>query len=55
LESFQRSKGRQKSTSKKAASENPELAAALGSDYTITPDIIVVRNPEKDSVINAPR
>jgi hypothetical protein len=39
----------------KAASENPELAAALGSDYTITPDIIVVRNPEKDSVINAPR
>jgi len=39
----------------KAASENPELAAALGSDYTITPDIIVVRNPEKDSIINAPR
>ncbi|MBJ7835590.1 hypothetical protein E0W49_12520, partial [Neisseria meningitidis] len=24
----------------KAAEENPELAAALGSDYTITPDII---------------
>jgi hypothetical protein len=39
----------------KAASESPELAAALGSDYTITPDIIVVRNPETDSVINAPR
>ena len=28
----------------KAAEENPELAAALGSDYTITPDIIVNRN-----------
>jgi hypothetical protein len=39
----------------KAASENRELAAALGSDYTITPDIIIVRNPEEDSVINAPR
>ena len=30
-----------------------ELAAALGSDYTITPDIVVTRSPEPDSVINA--
>lgn len=30
-----------------------ELAAALGSDYTITPDIVVSRDPEPDSVINA--
>ena len=30
-----------------------ELAAALGSDYTITPDIVVTRAPEPDSVINA--
>lgn len=29
-----------------------ELAAALGSDYTITPDIVVTRSPEPDSVIN---
>lgn len=37
-----------------AAKNSPQLAAALGSDYTITPDIVVVRNPEDDSVINAP-
>jgi len=37
-----------------AARENAELAAALGSDYTITPDIVVVRHTEDDSVINAP-
>lgn len=30
-----------------------ELAAALGSDYTIAPDIVVTRAPEPDSVINA--
>lgn len=35
-----------------AARTNRELAAALGSDYTITPDIIVSRKPEPDSVIN---
>lgn len=35
------------------AREKPELAAALGSDYTITPDVIVVRSPEEDAVINA--
>nr|UKU10101.1 hypothetical protein [Enterobacter asburiae] len=29
----------------------PELAAALGSDYTITPDIVVVRETEDDSTI----
>ncbi len=37
----------------KAARENPQLAAALGSDYAITPDITISRAPEKDSVINA--
>ncbi|EMU6176122.1 restriction endonuclease, partial [Escherichia coli] len=29
-------------------------AAALGSDYTISPDIIVEREPECDQVINSP-
>lgn len=38
----------------KAAKSDPELAAALGSDYTITPDIVVVRNTESDDVINLP-
>lgn len=37
-----------------AAKSNPQLAAALGSDYTITPDIVVVRAPEDDAVINSP-
>ena len=37
----------------RAARDNPELAAALGSDYTITPDIVVVRGTEDDGVINA--
>ncbi len=32
---------------------NPELAAALGSDYTISPDVVVTRSPEPDSLINA--
>lgn len=36
----------------KAAEKDRELAAALGSDYTITPDIIVARNPEPDEMIN---
>lgn len=35
-----------------AAKENRELAAALGSDYTITPDIVVVRGLETDEAIN---
>lgn len=37
----------------KAAKTNPELAAALGSDYTITPDIVVARATEPDAAINA--
>ncbi len=37
----------------KAAKSDPELAAALGSDYTITPDIVVVRDTEDDRTINA--
>jgi len=34
---------------------NPELATLLGSDYLITPDIVIFRDPEPDSAINAPR
>ena len=37
-----------------AARNDAQLAAALGSDYTITPDIVVAREPEHDSVINKP-
>lgn len=37
-----------------AAKNDAQLAAALGSDYTISPDIIVARQPEHDSVINKP-
>ena len=37
----------------RAAKNDAELAAALGSDYTITPDIVVVRDTEKDEAINA--
>ena len=37
----------------KAAKADPELAAALGSDYTITPDIVVERATENDEAINA--
>ncbi len=36
----------------KAAKDNKELAAALGNDYTITPDIVISREPELDSKIN---
>jgi hypothetical protein len=36
-----------------AARSNPALAAALGSDYTITPDVVVVRETESDEAINA--
>jgi NgoMIV restriction enzyme len=36
-----------------AAKANPELAAALGSDYTISPDVIIVRQLMEDSQINA--
>lgn len=37
----------------RAAKNDAELAAALGSDYTITPDIVVVRDTEEDATINA--
>lgn len=37
----------------KAARKDPELAAALGSDYTIAPDLVVLRLPEPDARINA--
>lgn len=37
----------------RAAKNDPELAAALGSDYTITPDVVVERSPETDETINA--
>lgn len=36
----------------RAAKSDPELAAALGSDYTITPDIIVARKLVDDFEIN---
>jgi hypothetical protein len=35
------------------AAKNPELAVLLGSDYVIAPDVLVVREPEPDAVINA--
>ncbi|ALO45135.1 NgoMIV family type II restriction endonuclease [Pseudohongiella spirulinae] len=38
----------------KAARNDAELAAALGSDYTITPDIVVVRETLSDQQINQP-
>lgn len=34
--------------------ENPALAAALGNDYLILPDVIISRMPMKDEVINTP-
>lgn len=36
-----------------ASKSNPELAAALGSDYLIKPDVVVVRSPEDDDTINS--
>jgi hypothetical protein len=35
-----------------AAKKDRALAAALGSDYTITPDIVVSREPEEDAQLN---
>ena len=35
-----------------AAKANPELAAALGSDYLIKPDVVVIRLPDDDETIN---
>lgn len=37
----------------KAAKKDPELAAALGNDYTITPDVVVARMAESDEFINS--
>jgi hypothetical protein len=37
----------------KAARKDPELAASLGNDYTITPDIVVVRGLESEKSLNA--
>lgn len=37
-----------------AAKRDPQLAAALGSDYTISPDVVVVRQLGADDEINAP-
>ena len=36
----------------KAAKANPHLAAALGNDYLIKPDVVISRYPEDDAVIN---
>lgn len=32
----------------------PDIAAALGSDYLITPDVVVLRAPETEKSLNAP-
>jgi hypothetical protein len=37
----------------RAARRDPELAAALGNDYTIAPDIVIARGLESDAHINA--
>lgn len=39
----------------RAAAKDPELKTALGNDYSIAPDIVIIREPEPDSFINAPR
>ena len=36
-----------------ASKANPQLAAALGSDYLIKPDVVIIRQPEDDETINA--
>lgn len=35
------------------AKANPSIAAVLGNDYTISPDIVVMREPEEDAFINS--
>lgn len=35
------------------AKSNREIATAIGSDYLIKPDIVISREPEEDSTINA--
>lgn len=37
-----------------AAKASPELAAALGNDYTISPDVIIIRSLYSDAQINSP-
>lgn len=37
----------------RAIEKNPTLASALGNSYEISPDVIVIRNPESDATINA--
>jgi hypothetical protein len=39
---------------KEATSRDAELAASLSNDYLITPDIVIVRDPEPDTEINRP-
>lgn len=36
----------------RAARKDPELAACLGNDYTISPDVVVIRGLESDAGIN---
>jgi DNA (cytosine-5)-methyltransferase 1 len=38
-----------------ACKEKPELSAMLGTDYIICPDIVIIRQPVPDEVINHPR
>lgn len=37
-----------------AADNNPQLAAALGNEYLISPDVVVTRGLESNDVINGP-
>lgn len=37
---------------KQAASKDPQLAAALGNEYMIAPDVVITRTPEEDARIN---
>lgn len=36
-----------------AIEQNPTLASVLGNSYEISPDVLVIRDPEPDSMINA--
>lgn len=36
-----------------ASKRDPELAAAIGADYYIKPDVVILRYPEPDETINA--
>jgi hypothetical protein len=35
------------------AKTHPRLAASIGGDYTVSPDVVLIRHPEPDEVINA--